>query len=241
MINSQRAFFGRARFNGLSIQPNIIPYSLSITLTSLLCSDHLPVDALLCLHTSAQCNFQRSTLMKDGRRDDDCVGVLTMVKVMTTKSYQNTSCRLHTTVAPFVRKNLPCSLPALFIPLCCPGDEGLHFILGRLGERPSSFGDNRNKGQTICFVMCIFGDTVEQVNSLANAVWFAKYWCQTRFMLVTNLPNLPSPGWTKIVQQAPGTRAGNFQISSSKNHIIQPRAGSQVFGMEARSACSGLR
>lgn len=68
----------------------------------------------------------------------------------------------------------------------------------------------------ICFLTCIFGDSVEDVDQPANVEWFATYWCYTRFLLVTNLADLPSPGWTKFVTNTtlPETQSLSGNITS---------------------------
>ena len=72
----------------------------------------------------------------------------------------------------------------------------------------SNAGDSDHKqqsgggGDDICFVTCIFGDNIDVVDRPANVEWFDRYWCHTRFLLATNLPDLPAPGWTKIVANA---------------------------------------
>mmetsp|Transcript_17485 Transcript_17485/g.38247 ORF Transcript_17485/g.38247 Transcript_17485/m.38247 type:complete len:437 (-) Transcript_17485:1257-2567(-) len=96
--------------------------------------------------------------------------------------------------------------------------------------------EKNDEDNDICFVTCIFGENVRDVDHPANVDWFKKHWCHTRFLLVTNLPDLPAPGWTKIVSQtATGGRDGyttntraaasdnNNQVEITKNHIIQSR------------------
>eukprot|EP00536_Pseudo-nitzschia_multiseries_P001072 jgi/Psemu1/282774/fgenesh1_pg.13_\ len=59
----------------------------------------------------------------------------------------------------------------------------------------------------ICFVTCIFGEKVRDVDHPANVEWFRNHWCHTRFWLVTNLPGLPAPGWTTIVSPMANDRS----------------------------------
>lgn len=68
----------------------------------------------------------------------------------------------------------------------------------------------KKETKDICFLTCIFGDSVENVDWPANVKWFDTYWCHTQFLLVTNLADLPAPGWTKIVSNS--TAATNIPI-----------------------------
>ncbi|KAG7350938.1 hypothetical protein IV203_010298 [Nitzschia inconspicua] len=69
---------------------------------------------------------------------------------------------------------------------------------------PTSQGSNTVSSQTrkddVCFVTCIFGKSVEEVDQPANVEWYLTHWCNVQFFLVTNLPTLPAEGWNKIVQ-----------------------------------------
>jgi hypothetical protein len=95
-------------------------------------------------------------------------------------------------------------------------------------------------GDDICFVTCIFGDNIDDVDRPADVEWFDRYWCHTRFLLATNLPDLPAPGWTKIVANANTTTTvvanntkaekaeesetgGNNTIDATEKHIVQSR------------------
>jgi hypothetical protein len=76
----------------------------------------------------------------------------------------------------------------------------------------------------LCFVTCIFGDSVDQVDHPANVEWFADHWCNVRFWLVTNLPHLPAPGWTVHLQHSnSNSNSNNANASSSQQHIVQSR------------------
>lgn len=85
-------------------------------------------------------------------------------------------------------------------------------------------------GEDICFLTCIFGDNIGDVDRPANVEWFDNYWCHTRFLLVTNLPGLPAPGWTKIVANTTKDSIGNNiaqnQMTNDvtqKQHIVRSR------------------
>jgi len=67
---------------------------------------------------------------------------------------------------------------------------------------PASGETNPGDGD-ICFVTCIFGQNANDVDQPANVEWFDRHWCHARFLLVTNLPDLPAPGWTRIVSPSP--------------------------------------
>jgi hypothetical protein len=75
--------------------------------------------------------------------------------------------------------------------------------------------ENNNK-QDLCFVTSIFGDSVAEVDHPANVEWFADHWCNTQFWLVTNLEDLPAPGWTKLDVS---TNPDIFSL----NNIVQSR------------------
>ncbi|OEU11329.1 hypothetical protein FRACYDRAFT_245639 [Fragilariopsis cylindrus CCMP1102] len=70
----------------------------------------------------------------------------------------------------------------------------------RLGDNEEKESDNKNKKDIldICFLTSIFGENVKDVDRPANVDWFTHHWCHVRFLLVTNLPDLSAPGWTKI-------------------------------------------
>jgi hypothetical protein len=94
----------------------------------------------------------------------------------------------------------------------------------------SNAGDKQQSGSDdICFVTCIFGDNIDVVDRPANVEWFDWYWCHTRFLLATNLPDLPAPGWTKIVANANTTAitvaeaGGNTTMDATQKHIVQSR------------------
>jgi len=70
-----------------------------------------------------------------------------------------------------------------------------------------------NNERDICFVTCIFGNSIEEVDHPANVQWFETRWCHTEFWLVTNLADLPAPGWTKIL----------FDTDPRLSHIVQSR------------------
>ena len=70
-----------------------------------------------------------------------------------------------------------------------------------------------NNERDICFVTCIFGNSIEEVDHPANVKWFETRWCHTEFWLVTNLADLPAPGWTKIL----------FDTDPRLSHIVQSR------------------
>lgn len=74
----------------------------------------------------------------------------------------------------------------------------------------------------ICFVTCIFGDSVDQVDHPANVEWFANHWCNTRFFLVTNLPTLPAPGWT-MLQLSSSPLKNKDAVVSQDEYIVQSR------------------
>ena len=80
----------------------------------------------------------------------------------------------------------------------------------------------------ICFLTSIFGDSVDNVDQPANVEWFDNYWCYTRFLLVTNLADLPSPGWTKFVTNTtlpePQTFSGNASsVTQQQKNIVLSR------------------
>jgi hypothetical protein len=143
-----------------------------------------------------------------------------MVKVMATP-YRTASRQFRT--APGLRKYFLFALVALFLGIVMV--RGYFSLLDKVWTCPDWLGDDEKRN--ICFVTCVFGDTVTQVDHPANVEWFAKHWCQTRFMLVTNLPTLPAPGWTKIVQQAPLGRSIVSSTDSDPNsnmkYIVQSR------------------
>lgn len=85
---------------------------------------------------------------------------------------------------------------------------------------PSSTKEGEN--DDICFITCIFGGNVRDVDHPANIEWFDKYWCHSRFLLVTNLEKLPAPGWTRIVSEVNSTTT-TVSTSSTENHIVQSR------------------
>jgi hypothetical protein len=80
---------------------------------------------------------------------------------------------------------------------------------------------NKNcpRQQDICFVTCIFGQKISEVDQPANVEWYIKHWCNVQFLLVTNLPNLPAQGWTKIVQEQTLSNAKTFP----NNFIVESR------------------
>jgi hypothetical protein len=51
--------------------------------------------------------------------------------------------------------------------------------------------------------------------------WYADHWCHVQFLLVTNLPTLSAPGWTRIVQTSiptttrPQTTENEKEISTT--------------------------
>lgn len=49
----------------------------------------------------------------------------------------------------------------------------------------------------VCFVTSIFGNSVSEVDQPADVDWYQRHWCRARFDVVTNLPDLAAPGWTK--------------------------------------------
>lgn len=67
------------------------------------------------------------------------------------------------------------------------------------GEKESDNNSRKENNDDICFITCIFGENIHDVDRPANVDWFNDHWCHVRFLLVTNLPDLPSPGWTKII------------------------------------------
>mmetsp|Transcript_45393 Transcript_45393/g.50883 ORF Transcript_45393/g.50883 Transcript_45393/m.50883 type:complete len:429 (+) Transcript_45393:29-1315(+) len=67
------------------------------------------------------------------------------------------------------------------------------------GEKENENNNRKESNDDICFITCIFGENVQDVDQPANVDWFNGHWCHVRFLLVTNLSDLPSPGWTKIV------------------------------------------
>ena len=88
--------------------------------------------------------------------------------------------------------------------------------------------DGGGAREDICFVTCIFGDNVGEVDRPANVEWFDRYWCYTRFLLVTNLPDLPAPGWKTIVANtttttATGSATATDAVETTQRHIVESR------------------
>jgi hypothetical protein len=72
----------------------------------------------------------------------------------------------------------------------------------------------------VCFLTCIFGDSVAQVDQPANVKWFQEHWCSSaRFDLVTNLPHLAAPGWTKHTIEGSSSKKNTNNYSN----IVQSR------------------
>lgn len=140
-----------------------------------------------------------------------------MVTVIATSS-RRAGRRLGNAAATFRRLCSPCAVVFLFLGIFLL--RGCVSLFHNIWACPASIGGENGH---ICFVTCIFGDSVEQVDHPANVEWFAEHWCDTQFMLVTNLPDLPSPGWTKIVQDIPSTGASDSQLHSGNSHIVQSR------------------
>ena len=86
--------------------------------------------------------------------------------------------------------------------------------------KTSSSSNNNNTNKDICFLTCIFGESIETVDRPANVEWFKNYWCHTRFLLATNIPDLPAPGWTRIVTNTslPEAELGRNSSNDNKNH-----------------------
>jgi hypothetical protein len=80
-----------------------------------------------------------------------------------------------------------------------------------------------NGMKDVCFVTCIFGDSVGQVDQPANVEWYRRHWCSARFDLVTNLPNLPAPGWNKHVSSNYTTTAAGQLQQQPYSNIVQSR------------------
>jgi len=94
--------------------------------------------------------------------------------------------------------------------------------------------DNESGMNDICFLTSIFGDSIGNVDRPADVEWFDRYWCHTRFLLVTNLKHLPSLGWTKIVinlasdvyipvEENGDTMSQNLTAYATQKHIVQSR------------------
>lgn len=92
--------------------------------------------------------------------------------------------------------------------LCPPNAQGLEI--------------NKNQPrQDICFITCIFGNQVSEVDQPANVEWYVRHWCHVQFLLVTNLPMLPAPGWSKIVQKGATSSSGaNFVVESREAKFL---------------------
>jgi len=75
----------------------------------------------------------------------------------------------------------------------------------------------------ICFLTSIFGDAVETVDLPANVEWFNRYWCHTRFLLVTNLEGLPAPGWTKVVANTTTNDMHQNNMARQQTNIVLSR------------------
>ena len=87
----------------------------------------------------------------------------------------------------------------------------------------------------LCFVTCIFGDSIDIVDHPGNVEYFSNYWCNARFLLVTNLHNLPAPGWEKVIlktstvpssggsSSSSSVLSKSEETSNSNNMIIQSR------------------
>jgi hypothetical protein len=73
----------------------------------------------------------------------------------------------------------------------------------------------------ICFVTCIFGKNVFDVDQPANVEWYIKHWPNVQFIVVTNLEQLHTPGWTKVTQQQKQNPVSNS--SYHENYIVQSR------------------
>jgi hypothetical protein len=88
---------------------------------------------------------------------------------------------------------------------------------------PSTTGIQKHpQQQDICFVTCIFGQNISEVDQPANVEWYVNHWCNVQFLLVTNLPTLPAQGWTKIVHQG-RTLSNSNSTSRSRNFIMESR------------------
>jgi hypothetical protein len=78
----------------------------------------------------------------------------------------------------------------------------------------------------VCFLTCIFGDSTTEVDLPANVEWFQEHWCPSaRFDLVTNLPDIVAPGWTKHIRMAEESPSSSSSPNSTKNYsnIVQSR------------------
>jgi hypothetical protein len=73
------------------------------------------------------------------------------------------------------------------------------------------------KPQDICFVTCIFGKDLSEVDQPANVEWYTQHWCDVQFLLVTNLPTLPARGWNKTIMM------NNNNDNETANFIVQSR------------------
>jgi hypothetical protein len=85
---------------------------------------------------------------------------------------------------------------------------------------PDTLGDKEKESDNkkdieICFLTSIFGENVNDVDRPANVDWFNHHWCHVRFLLVTNLPDLSAPGWTKIVSPSPSSSFNNNSTIST--------------------------
>ena len=76
-----------------------------------------------------------------------------------------------------------------------------------------------SRPQDICFVTCIFGNDIGEVDQPANVDWYAQNWCHTQFLLVTNLPTLPAKGWNKIVSSTE-THSNNLIVQSREAKFL---------------------
>ena len=94
-----------------------------------------------------------------------------------------------------------------------------------LGDKEKE-SDNNNKKDIldICFLTSIFGENVNDVDRPANVDWFNHHWCHVRFLLVTNLPDLSAPGWTKIVSPSSSSSSSNNSSTISTDTIAAATA-----------------
>jgi hypothetical protein len=82
-------------------------------------------------------------------------------------------------------------------------------------EKESDNNNNKKDILDICFLTSIFGENVNDVDRPANVDWFHHHWCHVRFLLVTNLPDLSAPGWTKIVQSPSPSSSPSSSFNNS--------------------------
>jgi hypothetical protein len=69
------------------------------------------------------------------------------------------------------------------------------------GESEKSGARHHGKKKTICFITCVFGTSVEKTDKPQNVrkIFKKEKRSDYDFRLFTNLENLPTPGWKKIV------------------------------------------